>query len=62
MEDTREECERFGKVLSIKIPRPEGGKTDIPGLGKIFVEYSSVDEAKEARKVKDFSLLVRIDF
>jgi len=49
-EDVKEECEKFGKVLSIKIPRPVKGKTDIPGLGKIFLEYSTVDEAKNARK------------
>jgi len=52
MEDVKEECEKFGKVLSVKIPRPEAGNANVPGLGKIFVEYSSVDEAKAARKVK----------
>lgn len=61
VEDTKEECARFGKVLSIKIPRPENGKTNVPGLGKIFVEYTSVDEAKEARKVRSI-FLVKIDF
>jgi splicing factor U2AF subunit len=49
-EDVKEECEKFGKVESMKIPRPVKGKTDIPGLGKIFMEYSSIDEAKNARK------------
>ena len=50
-EDVREECEKYGKVESIKIPRPVKGKTDIPGLGKIFLEYSTLEEAKNARKV-----------
>jgi len=49
-EDVKEECEKSGKVLSMKIPRPIKGKTDIPGLGKIFLEYSTIDEAKNARK------------
>jgi len=50
LEDVKEECQKYGQVLSVKIPRPEGGNDKIPGLGRIFVEYSAVDEAKEARK------------
>ena len=26
----------------------------VPGLGKIFIEYTGVDEAKEAKKVNLF--------
>lgn len=51
VEDVKEECSKFGTVKSIKIPRPIFGQTHIPGLGKIFIEYSSIDEAKEARKI-----------
>ena len=51
MEDVKEECMKYGNVLSIKIPRPEAGLDKVPGLGKIFVEYSSIEETKEARKV-----------
>ena len=51
MEDVKEECMKYGNVLSIKIPRPEAGLSKVPGLGKIFVEYTSIEEAKEARKV-----------
>ncbi len=50
-EDVKEECEKFGEVKSLKIPRPMFSQTQIPGLGKIFIEYASIDEAKEARKV-----------
>jgi len=50
-EDVKEECEKYGKVLSLKIPRPKPGQTNAPGVGKIYVEYSSVEEAKEARKI-----------
>jgi len=49
-EDVKEECSKFGDILSVKIPRPIPGVENIPGLGKIFVEYSSVEQAKEARK------------
>ena len=44
MEDVKEECMKYGNVLSIKIPRPEAGLDKVPGLGKIFVEYSSIEE------------------
>jgi splicing factor U2AF subunit len=46
----KEECEKYGKVLSLKAPRPKGGIM-LPGVGKIYVEYSTIDEAKEARRV-----------
>ena len=44
----KEECEKYGKAVSIKIPRPVQGKKG-PGVGKIYVEFNSVDEAKKAR-------------
>ena len=34
MEDVREECEKFGRVLSLEIPRGIQG-IDIPGVGKV---------------------------
>ena len=34
MEDVREECEKFGTVLSLEIPRGIQG-IDIPGVGKV---------------------------
>jgi hypothetical protein len=36
--------------MSLKIPRPMMGLS-VPGLGKIFVEYSMIEEAKTAKKV-----------
>ncbi len=49
-EDVKEQCSIHGRVIQVKIPRPITGE-NVPGLGKIFVEFSSVEEAKEARKV-----------
>lgn len=37
-EDVKEECSKYGKVLSLEIPRPIAGE-DMPGVGKIFVEF-----------------------
>lgn len=34
MEDVREECARYGDVVSVEIPRPIGG-VDVPGVGKV---------------------------
>ena len=45
-EDTLEECKKYGRVISIIVPRPSEHTS---GIGKIFVEYSSVDEAIRAK-------------
>jgi hypothetical protein len=34
----------------LKVPRPMMGLAT-PGLGKIFIEYATLDEAKLAKKV-----------
>ena len=49
MSDVKDECSKFGCILSLKIPRPLMGLV-VPGLGKIFIEYATVEEAKEAKK------------
>jgi hypothetical protein len=55
---------RFGRVSNIIIPRPhqiinlEEAPKRVKGLGLIFVEYSSINEAKFARSqfvTKEFS-------
>ncbi len=50
LSDVKDECSKFGCILSLKIPRPLMGLV-VPGLGKIFIEYATVEEAKEAKKV-----------
>ncbi|CAL9705618.1 unnamed protein product [Knipowitschia caucasica] len=47
VEDVREECGKYGQVKSIEIPRPVDG-LDIPGTGKIFVEFTSVFDSQKA--------------
>lgn len=46
-DDIREECAKFGKIRSLQIPRPS---SDFPvtGVGKIFIEYTSPQEASTA--------------
>ena len=48
LEDIREECGKFGVVRSVEIPRPVPG-VEVPGCGKVFIEYSSVAECQKAQ-------------
>lgn len=36
LEDIREECNKYGVVRSLEIPRPIEG-IDVPGCGKVFI-------------------------
>ncbi|MEQ2264597.1 U2 small nuclear RNA auxiliary factor 2 [Xenotaenia resolanae] len=47
VEDVREECGKYGQVKSIEIPRPVDG-LEVPGTGKIFVEFTSVFDSQKA--------------
>lgn len=55
LEDIKEECNKYGTVKSIEIPRPPKyrGRDDetkqVPGLGKVFVEFDSATEAQKAQ-------------
>ncbi|KAI9467926.1 hypothetical protein H4R22_002863 [Coemansia sp. RSA 1290] len=50
MEDVREECSTFGAVVDLVIPRNSAESPDekVPGVGKIFVKFSSISEATAA--------------
>lgn len=47
-EDIKEECEKYGQVLEMKVPRPSGGSRQSNGVGKIFVKYDNADSARTA--------------
>ncbi|CAN9505948.1 unnamed protein product [Ophioblennius macclurei] len=47
LEDIRVECCKYGGVRSIEIPRPMDG-VEVPGCGKIFVEYVSAADCQKA--------------
>lgn len=49
VEDIREECNKYGVVRSVEIPRPIEGM-DIPGCGKVFVEFNSVIDCQKAQQ------------
>lgn len=48
VEDVKEECEKYGPVLEIKVPRPSGGSRQSNGVGKIFIKYDGPDSARKA--------------
>ena len=48
-QDVKEECEKYGKVIEIKVPRPSGGR-QVPGVGKIFVKFEEPESAQVALK------------
>jgi splicing factor U2AF subunit len=50
-EDIREECSIYGRVLSVMIPRKDVEDNPTPGMGNVYVEFQTLEEAKEARRV-----------
>ncbi|XP_054282102.1 splicing factor U2AF 50 kDa subunit-like isoform X1 [Macrosteles quadrilineatus] len=49
LEDIREECNKYGIVRSLEIPRPIEG-VDVPGCGKVFVEFNSMTDCQKAQQ------------
>jgi splicing factor U2AF subunit len=47
-DDIQEECEKFGKILALKIPRPVGGSRQSAGVGKIYIKYETPEAATKA--------------
>ncbi|GAB1311425.1 hypothetical protein MFIFM68171_01635 [Madurella fahalii] len=47
-DDVQEECEKFGNILSLKIPRPVGGSRQSAGVGKIYIKFETPDMATKA--------------
>lgn len=43
-----EECQKYGKILEMKIPRPSGGSRQSSGVGKIYLKYETPEYAKKA--------------
>ncbi|XP_006634996.1 serine/threonine-protein kinase Kist isoform X1 [Lepisosteus oculatus] len=45
VEDMKEECQKYGAVVSLLIPKEN------PGKGQVFVEYANAGDSKEAQKL-----------
>ncbi|KAI8055136.1 hypothetical protein BDF22DRAFT_675619 [Syncephalis plumigaleata] len=49
VEDVQEECEKFGEIVELRIPRPSrNGVSDVAGVGKIFIKYKLPEQASTA--------------
>lgn len=48
VDDIRHECSKYGEVKNVVIPRPMPGQ-NVPGVGKVFVQFASVDQTITAR-------------
>ncbi|KAF2731279.1 hypothetical protein EJ04DRAFT_13762 [Polyplosphaeria fusca] len=46
-EDIRDECIKFGEILSLKMPRPSGARVNA-GVGKVYVKFDTVEAAEKA--------------
>uniref|UniRef100_A0A8D8Q9U5 Splicing factor U2AF subunit n=3 Tax=Cacopsylla melanoneura TaxID=428564 RepID=A0A8D8Q9U5_9HEMI len=48
-EDIKEECNKYGIVRSLEIPRPIE-HVDVPGCGKVFIEFNSIPDCQRAQQ------------
>ena len=55
IEDIRDECARFGKLIRYAVPRKGHDLCgrDEADSGSVFVSYESIDEAERARAALD---------
>ena len=49
-EDLRNECEKYGKVLDIFMPRKDVEDNETPGMGNAYIMFDNVEQSKLARK------------
>jgi splicing factor U2AF subunit len=50
IEDIRNECNQFGTVLNVEIPRPDRVTWLVtPAVGKVYVKFSTLSSSKKAR-------------
>ncbi|CAK9235158.1 unnamed protein product [Sphagnum jensenii] len=49
VEDMREECGKYGNLVKLVIPRPKSTGEEVPGVGKVFVEYTDTAGAAKAK-------------
>ena len=50
LEDIQDQCSQYGRIVSIEIPKPSHDKTNVTGLGFVFVEFDNVDQSQRAKK------------
>lgn len=48
-DDMKEECGKHGEITKLVIPRPKSTGEEVPGVGKVFVEYANTQSSAKAR-------------
>eukprot|EP01018_Ginkgo_biloba_P026379 Gb_16437 [translate_table: standard] len=48
-EDMKEECGKYGVITTLAMPRPKSTGEEVPGVGKVFVEYADTQGAAKAK-------------
>ncbi|KAM1347595.1 hypothetical protein PS2_036512 [Malus domestica] len=51
LEDMRDECSKFGTLVNVVIPRADQNGEQIPGVGKVFLEYTDTGGCANAKNV-----------
>ena len=51
IDDVTAQCEKYGKVIDIHIPKQSKSSSHTPGLGTIFVQFENIDESIRAKDV-----------
>ncbi|KAF9678346.1 hypothetical protein SADUNF_Sadunf07G0025400 [Salix dunnii] len=49
LEDIRMEAGKFGQLVNVVIPRPRPDGENVPGVGKVFLEYVDTEGSSKAR-------------
>ncbi|XP_039000880.1 splicing factor U2af large subunit B-like isoform X2 [Hibiscus syriacus] len=49
VEDMKQEGGKYGALVNVVIPRPNPNGEPLPGVGKVFLEYSDVDGSRKAQ-------------
>ncbi|KAG9134516.1 hypothetical protein Leryth_024132 [Lithospermum erythrorhizon] len=49
LQDMKEECQKFGDLINVIIPRPTMNEEELQGHGKVFLEYADVTGCAKAR-------------
>ncbi|XP_038690970.1 splicing factor U2af large subunit A-like isoform X2 [Tripterygium wilfordii] len=49
LQDMQEECSKFGNLAGVVIPRPNSDGQQLPGVGKVFLEYADIAGCANAR-------------
>ena len=49
-EDLKNECEKYGKVLDIFMPRKDVEDNETPGMGNAYIMFDNIEQSKLARK------------